>query len=103
MDMIKLAAIFIAIPAAAFAHEWYDTACCNTIDCAQVPARTIQLEDGSYLVRLSPGDHPFVTGNIQVVIPADSPKVRISQDDFYHACVTPLQRVLCIYVPGVFG
>lgn len=86
----------------AAAHEWYDPACCSVDDCAPVAADVVRATDEGWLVEVLPGQHPYVSRPIRLVIPYGSHKVRSSQDDQFHLCVGRSQNIFCVYVP-MFG
>lgn len=85
----------------ASAHGWYDPACCSDQDCAPVANVTVTVTAEGYLLQLGPGDHPLVGDRfIEKLFPFDDPRVRQSQDEYYHACVAAqTDWVYCIYVP----
>jgi hypothetical protein len=83
------------------AHEapsgWtYPTWCCNTRDCARIPARTVRAGRFGYEVVLEPGDHPMVPDGLAFLVPytateGSRAQLRISQDGDYHACILPVR------------
>lgn len=87
----------------AFAHDWYDPACCSGHDCAPVSSLTVTAGPGGWHVRLRPGDHFMVESVIDPIIPYD--EARESQDGSFHACVVSSysdvtkQIVRCLYAP----
>ena len=97
---IALAAVLSASQAAA--HDWYDLECCDAEDCAPVAAHVISATSEGWLVEVEPGEHPFATRRIQLVIPYGHRKERQSQDADFHLCLGRSGNVYCIYVP-VFG
>jgi hypothetical protein len=83
----------------AFAHSWYDPACCSGRDCAPIPVSALKLTaGGTYVLTLSPGQHPMVTETRSYYI--SEARVRRSQDGDVHACIDPTGRLLlCLYMP----
>lgn len=88
----------------AFAHSWYDPSCCSGQDCAPIPSIAVTAGEGGWRVRLRVGDHPLVTGPIDVTVPYD--EALPSQDGAFHACIrdqTPgweyVTPIICLYVP----
>lgn len=83
-----------------FAHEWYDPYCCNDQDC-----KPIAEHDGTVEVDYVKGEY-IVSAKGQVWrVPFTSKRVRLSQDNEYHACILPYGMELretelrCLYVP----
>lgn len=102
---LTLIALIVTLlwPSSAEAHDWYDAVCCSDEDCAPVRAATVRATPDGWEVTLAPGDHPMVQEPLRHVYPYDSPRVRPSRDQDFHACVSVHgQRMLCLYVP-VFG
>lgn len=101
--MIRVLSIIAALWASqGGAHEWYDRECCDNEDCAPVAAHVISATSEGWLVEVAPGDHPFATRPLQVIIPYGHRKERQSQDADFHLCLGRSGNVYCIYVP-VFG
>ena len=85
----------------------YDFGCCPNDDCQSVDPATISQVAGGYLVR-----------DLQEVVAADDPRIRISRDGRYHLCtrsratpdlseaqvagLTGQRRVKCLYIPAMF-
>jgi hypothetical protein len=117
--MILLAAAanvaIIAGVAYTHAHEapsgWqYDSWCCNTRDCAKIPASAVRAGRFGYEVVLQPGEHPMVPDGYAFVVPYTATEggraqLRISQDGDYHACILPANSIRkepeprCFYAP----
>jgi len=93
---LTIAAVLLAMPPGARAHDWYPVECCSTQDCA--PADTVvRREDGSYLV---------TSRGMSAVIPADYPRWRLSPDGRVHVCIRKLRSgaeyLVCAFRgPGV--
>jgi hypothetical protein len=88
----------------AHAHQapsgWtYDAWCCNTMDCAKIPARSVKPGPNGYTVTLNPGDHPMIVAPQSYFIPYG--KERPSGDMDFHACILPgqLDVMRCFYAP----
>lgn len=67
----------------------YDPSCCSTVDCRQVPTSSISERPDGY--------HILAT---KEVIPYSDPRIRNSEDEFYHLCTVmgaDHSRVLCLY------
>ena len=101
-----LAILFwIAIPKLVFAHNWYDPACCSTQDCAPIDPSHVTITPEGYRINLRPGDHPMVESETSLVVPYDSPKIRIQMyDTEYHPCIrfsdwSGSHSVICLYIP----
>lgn len=95
MPMIRaLFALFLlfAVAPVVEAHSWYDTACCSSRDCEQLPDTAVTIERGGYHVRYvgSLGFH------VDVLVPFD--KAKPSRDEHYHGCAS-IDRFLCLYAP----
>ena len=104
----------LALPGAAFAHSWYDQDCCNTTDCTAISfAATSEIIDvgpAGITVTLRPGDHPlFPAAFGRRFLPWDDPKIRESQDDDWHVCISQnlsqdpnfkgQHKIYCVYKP----
>lgn len=95
----------------AYAHSWYDYDCCSDQDCSPIPFGSVEIVEDGYRITLKPGDHPLVHAPFTYTIPYDSPNVRVSRDDKYHACVIsigeipeatgPTLSVRCLYIGGL--
>jgi hypothetical protein len=72
----------------AHGHSWYDPDCCGDNDCAPIAKERVQFVNGGYLID---GKH---------FIEATSTRVRGSQDDQFHACFWPADRLWCFYIPA---
>lgn len=100
--MIRVAAILLLLSAKAYAHDWYDPACCNDNDCAPVDAEVVRATDRGWLVQIVPGAHPLAHKAIEVVLPYDHRNVRRSRDGRFHLCIGPETNTLyCLYVPDM--
>lgn len=99
MLRLIIAAAFVFAPFIAFAHSWYDSLCCNTRDCAPVAPGVITATSEGWLVIVGVGDHPLATEFQIVVVPYGDDRIRMSQDDEKHLCMTSVQKILCVYVP----
>jgi hypothetical protein len=103
--MIRALLLSLALAGPAAAHSWYDPTCCSDKDCAPIPDHTVQATPRGWHVRLEPGDHPLVKHTIDVVIPYGSEDVLRSEDEQFHACISPGSpsadpTVMCLYVTG---
>lgn len=75
----------------AWAHEWYDPACCSGMDCAEIQSMT-RLADGSLYVINKHGD--------SATFPAGFP-VKEPEDGKRHACIGKYsKRPICLYLPA---
>lgn len=75
--LLAVAAVFLAFGALpAWAHDWYDGACCNQGDCYRTAQGEVQLSENGWFVR-STGE----------VVPFNDPRIKLSQDPFIHRCV----------------
>lgn len=84
--------LFIIGVSLASSHSFYDTVCCNTMDCYPVDDAAIIDEPGGYRVVL--------TGEI---LAHDDPKVKFSPDGHWHRCShmgAKEAKTICIYVPS---
>ena len=58
-----------------------------------------------YRIHLHPGDHPMVRSETVLMVPYDSPKIRVQLHDLeFHPCIgwnsfSGMHRVICLYVP----
>ena len=75
------------------AHEWYDTACCSSRDCEEIPDTAVTIESGGYHVRYV-GALGF---HVDIIVPFN--KARPSRNENFHGCASS-DRFLCLYVPG---
>lgn len=97
----------LALTGEARPHSWYDADCCDTRDCAPVPAARIVPEGDGWRVTILPGQHPLATAPVEVVLRGSA--VRLSQDHQPHACVvatggdwgdfTGGLTIRCVYLP----
>lgn len=76
------------------AAHWYESGCCNRMDCEPVEAGAITATPDGYRVRYLTSRGFIADG----VIPYGSSAIRPSRDAVEHACANPA-RVLCIYLP----
>lgn len=97
--MTPLAITLAVFASAAAAHDWYEPVCCSGRDCVPVRASAV-VTDGGWLVRLGPADHPMLNVGAEYFVPYDDFRVRPSQDDRFHVCISNVERyLLCLYVP----
>ena len=88
------------------AHSWYDGDCCSGKDCAQIELSNVKWTTEGWHVVIEPGQHPMVTRGLDVVVPFGSEDIKPSQDQHFHACISPgtpdhrEEFLLCLYVPG---
>ena len=81
----------------------YDAKCCSGRDCARVLPQEVSVTAEGYLVQIAPGGHPFAPLGKTELVPFNDPKINISGDSEYHACLSTQGRLLCLYVPEVYG
>jgi len=98
--MIKAIVLLAHMAATGWA---YDRVCCSGLDCDQVSTESISLIKHGYLIELQPGEHHFAPEGYEAVIGYDDTRIRRSQDQFYHVCMTRSKRLLCVYVPEMMG
>ncbi|MEO1208441.1 MAG: hypothetical protein AAFX78_02765 [Cyanobacteria bacterium J06638_20] len=98
-----------------YAHSWYDLECCSERDCSPVGSDNISITDEGVLLTLDRGEHPFVFGELEALIPWGDPRIRKSKDSEHHACIAPPVNdfldgpdetniagyVLCVYIAAV--
>jgi hypothetical protein len=90
------------------AHSWYDRGCCDDRHCAPIPAETVTGQQGGYGLNLQHDDHFMLKerGGFRTIVPYDSPILRRSLDDQWHACLVPKGQyglgleLRCLYLPG---
>lgn len=96
--MIRILALMaFATPAAA--HSWYASSCCSGRDCAPILMQQVSVDPGGWHIRLRAGDHPFVSTDLDELIPYDDGRIKKSEDGDFHICINSSQRILCVYVP----
>lgn len=101
--MTRLAAVLTLLCGPAWAHDWYDPACCSGEDCAPVEVDVVTATVMGWLVEVDVGDHPLAKKHQTLVIPYDDPRIRRSLDQDFHVCLGLLSnRIYCVYVPD-FG
>lgn len=96
----------------ALAHDWYDHDCCDTRDCAPIEDVHVERVQGGYQVEIPPGSHPMAGLGVSEFVRFDDPRVRVSADDAYHACIVSSAAFMdphdqqrttdwmrCLYVP----
>lgn len=90
--MLGLAALLALIGGRARAHSFYAPECCSDGDCSPLPrtARIVATPDGGYDVTVKPG---------APAIHFTRDRLRPSQDDGYHGCVSPAGYAWCLYIP----
>jgi hypothetical protein len=81
------------VPDCAFAHSWYDQACCSGTDCEPIPFEAVTEVEGGWMVAYV----GKMSGPISAFVPRGGE--RHSQDGRFHACARP-GRFLCLYVPS---
>lgn len=83
-------------------HEWYDRACCSGRDCQRIEPDSVRVTPGGWEVTILGGTHPFVPETRTEFFPWGDPRIRRSQDQDFHACVTPAMRnFICFYTPDM--
>lgn len=90
--MLALMAILATTPA--WAHDWYDPACCSGKDCEPLPPEAVQDVPGGWHV------HYMSKTGFLVDSFVPTGKERHSQDGRFHGCASQV-RFLCLYVPSV--
>lgn len=103
LAVFVIAVLFGFLITQAKAHDWYDSDCCSTQDCAPAPVGSVTATDTGWQVIILPGEHPMVKRNVSTFVPFGDPREKRSKDARFHACITPGQRFLCLYVPGAQG
>lgn len=96
MRKLVLALVLFAAAVPAAAHDapigWsYDSSCCSTIDCRQVP--------GSYVRETADGY--FMTKTRETISYGDK-RIKVSPDGLWHWCTydgTDDAGTICLYVP----
>lgn len=68
-------------------HKFYSWECCSGHDCRPLPADSVALTHGGYLL---------FTGE---AVPVDDDRIRESPDGRYHWCTKDDGGVRCLYVP----
>lgn len=112
---LLLAAVLVALPAPAHAHEWYaqrsdpvfSNGCCGGSDCREFDGALIEAEEGGYRIRLTVAQAQEVNRNTLLPIDALVPWSRIqdSQDGNFHLCIflsdrsAPRDGVICLFAP----
>lgn len=93
-------ALIVTDPGRAAAHGWYDRDCCSGTDCSPVKPSVVKAMADGWHITITPADHPLVKATIGAVIPFSDPRIRRSQDEDFHVCISFYrQSVLCTYVP----
>ena len=94
-----LVAVFLCVAAlamltsrGAYAHLWYDSACCSNRDCEELADTAVSIQSDGYHVRYK----AKLGLDVNVTVPFD--KVRPSRDEHYHGCANTT-AFLCLYVP----
>ena len=100
-------ALVFALASRANAHNasgtWtYPPACCKgTVvggDCHRIPDWSVKEGRNGYIVRLYPGDHPYVTKRHIFLVPYGN-EIPSGDGDF-HACLPPSEEYLnCFFAP----
>lgn len=101
------AVLFLDFPSVAGAHQasptWtYPLACCRSSaiggDCHRVPDLRVREGQHGYVIRLLPGDHPYVTRRHTFLVPYGNELP--SGDGDFHACLHPSEHHLnCFFAP----
>jgi hypothetical protein len=95
-------ALACAVASPSFSHsdgdQTYDPWCCNTRDCAPIPASAVTAGPNGWRVTIRPGDHPMARNAVTHFVPYGSE--RRADDGRHHACLFPTEQTLrCLYVP----
>lgn len=89
---------------AAWAHEWYDPACCSGQDCRPLAPTEYRFDGGRWYLRNADGNEPCGWQALSDTTLWDSrARVRISSDFDMHGCFNMSGKgctPLCIYVGG---
>lgn len=77
----------------------YNPACCCTANwCHPIPDETVSFSEGTYIVRLQPGDHPNISKEVTFRIQASSRDQ--SPDGRYHLCASQF-TARCLLTPAM--
>lgn len=95
--MIGLALGILAFSKSAYAHSWYDNACCNDRDCYPISASEVEaLSNGDWRVKET--GETFSAPNSK----SSLKHIRFSPDGGFHRCSWNADRKassICLYVP----
>jgi hypothetical protein len=80
------------------AHGWYPLRCCHDRDCAPIRADSITRQGDNYVITIKAGTHPMVI-DADIVRTWPIERSEPSQDAEHHICLSPDQRVLCLFIP----
>ena len=99
--LLVLAGIVVAFHVTpAFAHSWYDGACCSDKDCAPIPREYVTERKDGYEVHIPAGGHPLVDEPLDAFVPYGDSKDRRSHDANFHGCISAYSgKLICLYSP----
>ncbi len=102
------AAIILVLGVAGIsAHSWYQYDCCADNHCAPVPSDSVTINGDAYRLDLEAGEHHMLRkrGHFSATVPFESPILRRSFDEQWHACLVPTGmyylglELRCLYIP----
>lgn len=106
--MSRFALILMLLASPVMGHSFYDPECCSDKDCAPVDQSFFQPKAEGWLVTIPEGGHPYAGSGVQAFYMYDDPRIRISEDGDFHACIIPAlpessstPYLACIYIPPI--